>query len=84
MLPPTAQHVHLRDAHSRGAEKLGHGQGYQYAHDSAGGVAAQDYLGVDRTYYEPTDRGYEKKIAERIAWWEERRAAAEPQEPHRP
>jgi putative ATPase len=58
--------VHLRDAHYRGAEKLGHGQGYQYAHDSAGGVAAQDYLGVDRTYYEPTDRGYEKKIAERL------------------
>ena len=58
--------VHLRDANYRGAEKLGHGQGYQYAHDVAGGVAAQDYLGVDKTYYQPTDRGYEKKIAERL------------------
>ncbi|MBN2584004.1 MAG: replication-associated recombination protein A [Planctomycetes bacterium] len=58
--------VHLRDANYRGAEAMGHGKGYQYAHDSAGGVAAQDYLGVDRTYYTPTDRGYEKKIAARL------------------
>jgi putative ATPase len=58
--------VHLRDAHYRGAEAMGHGQGYQYAHDADGGVAAQDYLGVDRTYYTPTDRGYEKKIAARL------------------
>ncbi len=59
--------VHLRDANYAGAEKLGHGKGYQYAHDAEGGVAAQDYLGVDRTYYEPTDRGYERKIAARLA-----------------
>jgi putative ATPase len=58
--------VHLRDAHYQGAKKMGHGAGYQYAHDVEGGVAAQDYLGVDRTYYDPTDRGYEKKIAARL------------------
>jgi putative ATPase len=58
--------VHLRDSHYPGAEKLGHGAGYQYSHDSAGGVAAQDYLGVTRIYYEPTDRGYELKIAARL------------------
>lgn len=58
--------VHLRDAHYGGAAKMGHGAGYQYSHESAGGVSAQDYLGVERTYYEPTDRGYEAKIAARL------------------
>jgi putative ATPase len=58
--------VHLRDANYPGAKVLGHGEGYQYAHDVAGGVAAQDYLGVAKTYYRPTDRGYERKIAERL------------------
>lgn len=58
--------VHLRDSHYRGAKSFGHGQGYQCAHNAPGGVAEQDYLGVERTYYEPTDRGYEKKIAARL------------------
>jgi putative ATPase len=58
--------VHLRDKHYDGAEKLGHGQGYQYSHDSEDGVASQDYLGVDRTFYTPTDRGYEASISERL------------------
>ncbi|MEZ6056056.1 MAG: replication-associated recombination protein A [Planctomycetaceae bacterium] len=50
---------HLRDGHYAGAERLGHGEGYQYAHDAAGGWVNQDYLGVDRTYYHPTNRGLE-------------------------
>ncbi len=58
--------VHLRDSHYKGAASMGHGKGYQYSHDSAGGVSAQDYLGVNRTYYTPTDRGYESKIAARL------------------
>ncbi len=58
--------VHLRDAHYQGAKRMGHGAGYQYAHDFAGGFVEQDYLGVDKTYYEPTDRGYEAQIAERL------------------
>jgi putative ATPase len=57
---------HLRDASYKGAKRLGHGQGYQYAHNHPGGYVAQDYLGVDKTYYEPTDRGYEAEIAERL------------------
>lgn len=55
---------HLRDGHYQGAKQLGRGVGYQYAHDAPGGVAAQDYLGVDRTYYEPTDRGFEARLGE--------------------
>jgi len=57
---------HLRDANYNGAARLGHGKGYKYAHDYEGGFVAQDYLGVDKVYYRPTDRGYEAEIAERI------------------
>lgn len=58
--------VQLRDSHYRGAEQLGHGAGYQYSHDAPGGVAAQDYLGVDREYYRPVDRGFERDLAARL------------------
>jgi putative ATPase len=58
--------VHLRDSHYRGAERLGHGEGYQYAHNAEDAVAAQDYLGVQREYYRPVDRGFEKELAERL------------------
>jgi putative ATPase len=57
---------HLRDAHYQGASALGHGDGYQYSHDAADGVAAQEYLGIDRQYYRPTDRGFEAELQQRI------------------
>jgi putative ATPase len=57
---------HLQDSHYPGANRLGHGQGYEYAHDAEGGVAAQDYLGVEREFYRPTDRGFEKEIGVRL------------------
>jgi putative ATPase len=60
---------HLRDAHYQGAERLGHGQGYQYSHDHPGHFVPQDYLGADKRYYEPTDQGTEKKIKERLDKW---------------
>jgi len=60
---------HLRDAHYQGAERLGHGQGYQYAHEGKDHFVAQDYLGVDKVFYEPTDQGVEKKIKERVEKW---------------
>ena len=58
--------VHLRDSHYLGAKQLGHGEGYQYSHDSPDGIAAQEYLGIDRQYYRPVDRGFEKELAERL------------------
>lgn len=58
--------VHLRDAHYAGAKRLGHGEGYQYSHNAAEAVAAQDYLGVDRDYYRPVDRGFEAELAKRL------------------
>jgi putative ATPase len=60
---------HLRDSHYAGAEKLGHGKGYQYAHEGAGHFVAQDYLGAAKRYYEPTAQGVEKKIKERLEQW---------------
>ncbi len=59
--------VHLRDSHYPGAKELGHGVGYQYPHDAPGGIVAQDYLGVDRVYYEPLDSGFERELQERLA-----------------
>jgi putative ATPase len=60
---------HLRDGHYAGAKKLGHGVGYEYAHAGKDHFVAQDYLGADKRYYEPTDQGVEKKIKERVEKW---------------
>ena len=60
---------HLRDTHYPGAKALGH-EGYKYAHDSAEGYVVQEYLGVERSYYRPTDRGKEatfKAYLEKLA-----------------
>ncbi len=59
----------LRGANYSGAQRLGHGEGYQYAHNFPGHFVAQDYLGAVRRYYEPTDQGSEKKIRERLEKW---------------
>jgi putative ATPase len=58
---------HLRDAHYSGAQTLGHGKGYVYAHDVPGGVAAQQYAPdavKDRRYYEPTRHGAEARYSD--------------------
>ena len=61
--------AHLRDAHYPGAKKIGHGQTYQYAHDSPRGIAAQQYLPDElegARYYEPTDHGAEANLGARL------------------
>lgn len=60
---------HLRDTHYAGAKRLGHGEGYKYAHDYPGHFVPQDYLGAARRYYEPTEQGVEKKIKDRLEKW---------------
>ena len=64
---------HLRDGHYAGAKKLGNASGYTYAHDSPTGYVAQDYLGVDKTYYTPSPRGYEQRIAQYLEWIREQK-----------
>lgn len=66
--------THLRDGHYPGAKRLGHGEGYQYAHDAPEGWVAQDYLGVERTYYQPVARGFEAELKRRV---DEQRARRE-------
>ena len=61
---------YLRDAHNPGAEKLGRGKGYRYAHDEPGGVSEQPLLPESlrgRRFYEPTDRGLEGELGRRLA-----------------
>ena len=75
---------HLRDAHYKGAKQLGHGVGYQYAHDGAGHFVPQNYLTEMRRYYEPTEQGVEKKIKERVEKWRVLAAEARPKSPSVP
>jgi putative ATPase len=58
---------HLKDAHYKGAARLGRGKGYKYPHDYPGHFTAQEYLPQKREYYRPTEQGEEKKIKERLA-----------------
>jgi putative ATPase len=62
--------LHLRNAPTKLLKELGHGRDYRYAHDEEGGYAAgEEYLPPElkgRRYYQPTDRGLEAKIAERL------------------
>jgi len=59
---------HLKDAHYKGATRLGRGTGYKYPHDYPGHYTAQAYLPQKREYYRPTEQGEEKRIKERLAW----------------
>ncbi|MDO5065709.1 MAG: replication-associated recombination protein A [Propionibacteriaceae bacterium] len=62
--------AHLRDAHYAGAKALGHGQGYQYPHDTPEGVARQTYLPEDLAearYYLPTGHGAEAAVGEQLS-----------------
>jgi putative ATPase len=74
----------LRGANYSGAQRLGHGEGYQYAHNFPGHFVAQDYLGAARRYYEPTDQGSEKKIKERLEKWRQQIEALRNQPPRDP
>jgi putative ATPase len=58
--------VILKDGHYAGAKRLGHGAGYEYSHNSPDAVNAQDYLGVEREYYRPVERGFERELSERL------------------
>ena len=63
--------VHLQDRHYSGAEKLGRGEGYKYAHDYPNHYVKQQYLPdglTDRIFYHPGELGYEKKIREHLAF----------------
>ncbi len=66
--------MHLRNAPTRLMRDLGYGKKYQYPHDFADGFVPEEYFPETlgrRTYYEPSEAGHEKVIAERLrSWWE--------------
>lgn len=65
---------HLQDSHYGGAGKLGHGLGYEYAHDFPKHFSKQRYLPEelgDRRFYHPSDQGKETEIAQRLRWLRE-------------
>lgn len=66
--------THLQDSHYKGAAKLGHGLGYQYAHDFDKHYVQQQYLPdelTDSVFYEPSTMGYESKVQEHMKWLKE-------------
>lgn len=67
--------LHLRNAPTPLMKSLSFGVGYRYAHDSPDALVDQEHLPTElkgRTYYEPTDRGYEAEIQKRLATWRRR------------
>jgi putative ATPase len=72
--------LHIRNAPTRLMKELGYGEGYRYDHAEGGHSAGQEYLPDalrGSVWYEPTGVGFEKTIAERLAWWRERRGKTE-------
>lgn len=68
--------LHIRNAPTGLMKDLGYGRGYRYDHDSEDGFSGQEHLPDElrgKTYYHPGGFGYEKTVAERMRWWEERK-----------
>lgn len=66
---------HLQDAHYKGAQKLGHGVGYLYAHSYSKNYVEQQYLPYElkgTQFYQPSDNGFEQKIKHHMKWIKEK------------
>ncbi|MBJ7443904.1 MAG: replication-associated recombination protein A, partial [Sphingobium sp.] len=73
LMPPQ----NILNAPTKLMKDVGYGKGYQYDHDVADGFSGANYWPDEmtpQTFYAPTDRGYEARIAERIAYWQRLRA----------
>jgi len=72
LMPP----MHILNALTKMMKNVGYGKGYAYDHDADEGFSGQDYWPEEmdaQAFYEPTDRGFEAKVRERLAYWEQRR-----------
>jgi putative ATPase len=72
LMPP----MHILNAPTRLMKNVGYGKGYAYDHDADEGFSGQDYWpeGMEaQAFYEPTDRGFEARVRERLEYWNERR-----------
>ena len=72
LMPP----MHILNAPTKLMKSVGYGKGYTYDHDAEEGFSGQDYWpeGMDADdFYQPTDRGFEARLKERLDYWKERR-----------
>ena len=72
LMPP----MHILNAPTKLMKNVGYGKGYAYDHDADEGFSGQDYWPEEmdaRIFYEPTDRGFEARVRERLEYWNERR-----------
>ena len=72
LMPP----MNIVNAPTKLMKEIGYGAGYEYDHDAEGGFSGASYWPAElepQRFYSPTDRGFEKRVADRLAWWEERR-----------
>jgi len=72
LMPP----MHILNAPTKLMKTVGYGKGYAYDHSTDEGFSGQDYWPEEmerQAFYEPTDRGFEARIRERLAYWEKRR-----------
>jgi putative ATPase len=69
LMPPR----NILNAPTKLMKTIGYGKGYQYDHDSGEGFSGDDYWPEEmapETFYEPTDRGFEKRVRERLDYWD--------------
>ena len=69
--------AHILNAPTRLMKDLGYGSGYAYDHDTEDGFSGQNYFpdGMKRQrFYGPVERGFERDIAKRLAYWDKLRA----------
>ncbi|MCA3255065.1 MAG: replication-associated recombination protein A, partial [Alphaproteobacteria bacterium] len=74
LMPP----MNIVNAPTKLMKTLGYGEGYAYDHDAADGFSGANYWPEEmrpQTFYTPTERGFEKRVAERLAYWDELRKA---------
>jgi putative ATPase len=72
LMPP----MHILNAPTRLMKNVGYGKGYAYDHDADEGFSGQDYWPEEmeaQSFYQPTDRGFEARVKERLDYWEQRR-----------
>ena len=72
LMPP----MHILNAPTKLMKSVGYGKGYAYDHDADEGFSGQDYWPEEMAredFYQPTDRGFEARVKERLDYWEERR-----------
>ena len=75
LMPP----AHILNAPTRLMKDIGYGKGYAYDHSTEEGFSGQDYWPEEmeaQRFYEPTDRGFEARVRERLAFWDDKRREA--------